>query len=138
MFNAGDRRYSLCHAQRRLSSNWRSPSYSRSSEALAENTIRRSGRKWAYGPAKADRCGKKFDHMPSDVMVAGHIALDILPDMSTLKPQEVIGAGKVFEIGRITYSTGGAVSNTGLALHRLGIDVDLHLQSSARTGWAGR
>ena len=58
-------------------------------------------------------------------MVAGHITLDILPDMSLLKPQEVIGAGKVFEIGRISYSTGGAVSNTGLALHRLGIDVDL-------------
>ena len=35
-------------------------------------------------------------------MVAGHIALDILPDMSLLKPQEVIGAGKVFEIGRIS------------------------------------
>lgn len=63
--------------------------------------------------------------MPSDVMVAGHIALDILPDMSALKPEQVIDAGKVFEIGRISYSTGGAVSNTGLALHRLGIDVDL-------------
>ena len=63
--------------------------------------------------------------MPTDVMVAGHIALDILPDMSSLKPEEVIGAGKVFEIGRISYSTGGAVSNTGLALHRLGTSVNL-------------
>ena len=63
--------------------------------------------------------------MPFDVIVAGHIALDILPDMSSLKPEEVIGAGKVFEIGRISYSTGGAVSNTGLALHRLGVDVGL-------------
>ncbi|MCY4019117.1 MAG: PfkB family carbohydrate kinase [Chloroflexi bacterium] len=74
--------------------------------------------------------------MPSDVMVAGHIALDILPDMSTLKPEEVIGAGKVFEIGRISYSTGGAVSNTGLALHRLGIDVDLLAVVGA--DWVGR
>ena len=63
--------------------------------------------------------------MPSEVVVAGHIALDILPDMSMLHPEQVIGAGKVFEIGRITYSTGGAVSNTGLALHRLGVNVDL-------------
>lgn len=74
--------------------------------------------------------------MPSDVMVAGHIALDILPDMSSLKPEEVIGAGKVFEIGRISYSTGGAVSNTGLALHRLGIDVDLLAVVGA--DWVGR
>ena len=74
--------------------------------------------------------------MPSEVMVAGHIALDILPDMSLLKPEEVIGAGKVIEIGRISYSTGGAVSNTGLALHRLGIDVDLLAVVGA--DWVGR
>ncbi len=74
--------------------------------------------------------------MPSDVMVAGHIALDILPDMSSLKPEEVIGAGKVFEIGRISYSTGGAVSNTGLALHCLGINVDLLAIVGA--DWVGR
>lgn len=74
--------------------------------------------------------------MPSDVMVAGHIALDILPDMSSLKPEQVIDAGKVFEIGRISYSTGGAVSNTGLALHRLGINVDLLAVVGA--DWVGR
>ncbi|MDE2857381.1 MAG: PfkB family carbohydrate kinase [Chloroflexota bacterium] len=74
--------------------------------------------------------------MPSEVMVAGHIALDILPDMSALKPEEVIGAGKVFEIGPISYSTGGAVSNTGLALRRLGIDVDLLAVVGA--DWVGR
>ena len=58
--------------------------------------------------------------MPADIVVAGHIALDILPDMSMLNPQQVIEAGKVYEIGRVSYSTGGAVSNTGLALYRLG------------------
>ncbi len=74
--------------------------------------------------------------MPSDVVVAGHIALDILPDMSMLNPEQVIGAGKVFEIGRITYSTGGAVSNTGLALHRLGVNVDL--LASVGDDWIGQ
>ena len=74
--------------------------------------------------------------MPSDIVVAGHIALDILPDMSSLKPEEVIGEGKVFEIGRISYSTGGAVSNTGLALHRLGIDVAL--LAAVGDDWVGR
>ena len=74
--------------------------------------------------------------MPHDVMVAGHIALDILPEMSNLQPGQVIDAGKVYEIGRISYSTGGAVSNTGLALHQLGIAVQL----SAIVGddWVGR
>lgn len=74
--------------------------------------------------------------MPADVVVAGHIALDILPDLSALKPEEVIGAGKVFEIGRIAYSTGGAVSNTGLALHRLGVKVGL--QALVGDDWVGR
>lgn len=74
--------------------------------------------------------------MPSDVVVAGHIALDILPDMSMLSPPQVIDAGKVYEIGGITYSTGGAVSNTGLALHRLGVAVDL--LATVGDDWVGR
>lgn len=74
--------------------------------------------------------------MPPDVSVAGHIALDILPDMSALKPAEVIGAGKVFEIGPMSYSTGGAVSNTGLALHQLGVPVGL--QALVGDDWVGR
>ena len=74
--------------------------------------------------------------MAADVVVAGHIALDILPDMSMLSPEQVIGAGKVYEIGKITYSTGGAVSNTGLALHRLGLNVDL--LAAVGDDWVGR
>ena len=74
--------------------------------------------------------------MSADVVVAGHIALDILPDMSMLQPQQVIDAGKVYEIGTITYSTGGAVSNTGLALHRLGVPVDL--LATVGDDWVGR
>ena len=74
--------------------------------------------------------------MPADVVVAGHIALDILPDLSMLQPQQVVDAGKVYEIGAITYSTGGAVSNTGLALHRLGVAV--HLLAAVGDDWVGR
>ncbi len=74
--------------------------------------------------------------MPPDVIVAGHIALDILPDMASLSPEQVVDAGKVYEIGQISYSTGGAVSNTGLALHRLGVDVDL--QAAVGDDWVGR
>ncbi len=74
--------------------------------------------------------------MPADVVVAGHIALDILSDMSMLTPDQVIEAGKVYEIGAISYSTGGAVSNTGLALHRLGVPVDL--LAAVGDDWVGR
>lgn len=74
--------------------------------------------------------------MPADIVVAGHIALDILPDMSMLQPRQVIDPGKVYEIGHITYSTGGAVSNTGLALHRLGVPVDL--LAAVGDDWVGR
>ncbi|MDE2853539.1 MAG: carbohydrate kinase family protein [Chloroflexota bacterium] len=74
--------------------------------------------------------------MPPEVIVAGHIALDILPDMASLTPEQVIGPGKVYEIGRISYSTGGAVSNTGLALHQLGVNVGL--QAVVGDDWVGR
>jgi len=74
--------------------------------------------------------------MPPEVIVAGHIALDILPDMASLTPEQVIAPGKVYEIGRISYSTGGAVSNTGLALHQLGVNVGL--QAVVGDDWIGR
>jgi sugar/nucleoside kinase (ribokinase family) len=56
--------------------------------------------------------------MQTDVIVAGHICLDIIPAFErpvTLEP------GKLFKIGPATFVTGGAVSNTGIALHRLGV-----------------
>ncbi len=74
--------------------------------------------------------------MPADIVVAGHIALDILPDLSMLPPQQVVAAGKVYEIGAISYSTGGAVSNTGLALRRLGVSVEL--LAAVGDDWVGR
>jgi hypothetical protein len=55
--------------------------------------------------------------MPTDAVVAGLICLDIIPrfpDPVTLAP------GKVTEIGAADLATGGAVANTGLALHLLG------------------
>ena len=57
-------------------------------------------------------------------VVAGHICLDIIPDMGALdvdRFHEIFQPGHLIEVGPATMSTGGAVSNTGLALHRLGI-----------------
>jgi len=59
-----------------------------------------------------------------EVMVAGHLCLDILPDLSHVKAGQrssLLLPGKLAEIGPVTLSTGGAVSNTGLALNQLGI-----------------
>lgn len=65
--------------------------------------------------------------LPS-VVVAGHICLDIIPGMGS----QMAGSfwknfqpGHLLEVGAATMSAGGPVSNTGLALHRLGIPTRL-------------
>jgi sugar/nucleoside kinase (ribokinase family) len=60
-----------------------------------------------------------------DVVVAGHLCLDLLPQMDHLRLADLTTPGHLFETGPMRFSTGGAVSNTGLALHRLGVDVRL-------------
>lgn len=59
-----------------------------------------------------------------DALVAGHICLDIHPDLSGSgrEPfEDIFLPGRLVAAGPASLSTGGAVSNTGLALHRLGI-----------------
>ncbi len=63
-----------------------------------------------------------------EALVAGHICLDIHPDLSGAgrEPfEDTFLPGRLVATGPVTYSTGGAVSNTGLALGRLGIAVGL-------------
>lgn len=57
------------------------------------------------------------------IVVAGHICLDIIPTFPehALASTSRIEPGKLYIMGPALFSTGGAVSNTGLALHRLGI-----------------
>jgi len=65
---------------------------------------------------------------PRHAIVAGHICLDIIPDVSTIEPgifNANFRPGHLVEAGSATLSTGGPVSNTGLALHRLGVPVRL-------------
>jgi sugar/nucleoside kinase (ribokinase family) len=67
--------------------------------------------------------------MPEKIraVVAGHICLDIIPDLSTgsVSGTNFFRAGKLAEIGPATLSTGGPVSNTGLAFLLLGIPTAL-------------
>lgn len=56
-------------------------------------------------------------------VVAGHICLDITPTLSG--NAITIAPGKLIEAGKAVLATGGSVSNTGLALHRLGVTTRL-------------
>lgn len=62
------------------------------------------------------------------IVVAGHTCLDITPEFSSEKKlplSRVMVPGKLTQMKGITLSTGGAVSNTGVALKLLGADVEL-------------
>lgn len=61
-------------------------------------------------------------------VVAGHICLDIIPDMSRSgqdRFEKMFLPGRLLQVGPATFSTGGPVSNTGLALHKLNISTQL-------------
>src|SRR5258706_3491929 len=62
---------------------------------------------------------------PVDVIVSGHLCLDLIPHMENLSLQALTVAGHLVEVGHLDTATGGAVSNVGLALDRLGVGVGL-------------
>jgi len=65
--------------------------------------------------------------MHPQIIVAGHICLDVIPDLKNINENlnTILKPGKLINVGPATTSTGGPVSNTGLALHRLGIPTGL-------------
>jgi sugar/nucleoside kinase (ribokinase family) len=61
-------------------------------------------------------------------VVAGHICLDVIPDFRHLPAgqfEQLFQPGHLVSAGEADFSTGGPVSNVGLALHRLGIPTQL-------------
>lgn len=62
-----------------------------------------------------------------EVVVAGHICLDIIPAFEERAVDEgsFLTPGTLVSVGPAILSTGGPVSNTGLALHRLGVSTRL-------------
>ncbi len=62
-----------------------------------------------------------------DVIAAGHICLDIIPQIEaeSLESGSFLTPGRITEVGAAVLSGGGSVSNTGLALDRLGAAVRL-------------
>ena len=55
--------------------------------------------------------------MKSDVVVAGHICLDVIPEIDH---PIAMHPGKLYNVGKPTIATGGTVSNTGIAMHIFG------------------
>lgn len=64
----------------------------------------------------------------SDAIVAGHLCLDVIPDLSGCvqdRLDAILKPGRLVLVGPAGFCTGGPVSNTGLALNMLGIDTRL-------------
>lgn len=60
------------------------------------------------------------------ILFAGHVSLDIIPDMSRIVDGfQVFQPNRLIFVDGVKFSTGGAVLNTGLAAHRLGVGVRL-------------
>ncbi|MCA9232250.1 MAG: hypothetical protein KDA57_16500 [Planctomycetales bacterium] len=59
------------------------------------------------------------------IVVAGHICLDIIPSFPATEAGAAIEPGLLYIVGPAVRATGGAVSNTGLALHHLGVPTSL-------------
>ncbi|MGE5557569.1 MAG: carbohydrate kinase family protein [Bacillota bacterium] len=63
-----------------------------------------------------------------EAVVAGHICLDIIPAFETAGKtdiKDILAPGKLINMGAVKISTGGPVSNTGLALNILGVNTKL-------------
>jgi sugar/nucleoside kinase (ribokinase family) len=60
------------------------------------------------------------------IVVSGHLCLDIIPAFPySENPHEYFRPGRLSVVGQPVVSTGGAVSNVGISLHRLGIPARL-------------
>src|SRR5215831_11042890 len=63
-----------------------------------------------------------------EAVAAGHICLDVHPDLSGADREpfeKIFRPGHLLASGSVSFATGGTVSNTGLALNRLGVAVQL-------------
>lgn len=66
--------------------------------------------------------------MKVEIVVAGHVCLDLTPALPATGARnlgELLVAGTLVEVGPCVISAGGAVANTGVALRRLGVSAVL-------------
>lgn len=61
--------------------------------------------------------------MGYDLVVAGHICLDLAPEFNNRqKFKEIFVPGRLSLVGKAALNMGGSVSNTGLAAVKFGLD----------------
>ncbi len=76
-------------------------------------------------PPKSPKAPKN----PVDVVVAGHICLDVIPHFPFKRGEvafeDIFRPGKLTQMGEVVMSSGGPVSNTGINLRTLGMKVEL-------------
>ena len=84
--------------------------------AVESHTVLKSTR---YNPSVTSQSSSNNPQ----IVVAGHVCLDIIPawDPAGGDVQSRMVSGALLNVGPATLSTGGAVSNVGIALHRLGV-----------------
>ncbi|MFP4581642.1 MAG: carbohydrate kinase family protein [Candidatus Sumerlaeia bacterium] len=61
-----------------------------------------------------------------DIVAAGHLCLDMIPrfsDDEKRRVSEILAPGSLTKVGECVIGTGGAVSNTGIALKKMGLRV---------------
>lgn len=63
-----------------------------------------------------------MSYPPAEVVCCGHVCVDVIPRMYGY---DLPGPGELSVVGPVSLSSGGSVSNTGLALHRIGLAVRL-------------
>ncbi|MBO9608645.1 MAG: carbohydrate kinase family protein [Paenibacillaceae bacterium] len=63
---------------------------------------------------------------PGGIVVAGHLCVDVSPAIrSRERARDLFVPGKLIDAGPLSVTCGGAVFNTGVALHRLGVRTKL-------------
>src|SRR5262249_5244078 len=73
----------------------------------------------------ADPASAAPTHSPADIVVTGHLCVDLIPQMEMVESLTRMQPGHLAEVGPMMVSTGGSASNVTLALHKLGVRVAL-------------
>lgn len=69
---------------------------------------------------------RRLKNKSPEVIVCGHLCLDIFPKFLNKPGKKIVDLlrpGTLVQVGAITFSTGGPVSNTGIALKKFGCNV---------------
>src|SRR5207248_8713393 len=96
---------------------------------MSEDTEREFWKNLPQAPQQATPSPDSTSPAAPEVVVAGHICLDVIPTLAgntgTTARATWFLPGQTIEAGPAIFATGGAVSNTGLALHKLGVSTRL-------------